>query len=181
MARPVVHWCDDCQLRIDDVADGLVAREELFNGRVILRVVHRPEVCPRWRHKLAHGQGYENLPRRVAGRDSFPLREFLGPFGMLRVLASIAAEDYPEREGMELLKRLQVPDYLAFSNAVDEAVREGVLGPEADPLHPTLWELRTVLEWRAGLARADEEFLDVFEPPTVAKRKKPDKGGGDDE
>jgi hypothetical protein len=75
------------------------------------------------------------------------LVSFLGPDGLMRLLAMIAEEEVPISEGFEMLKRLHIPGYEHTRLHFEEAIRDGVFELNTDPGYYWQADIRAVDQW----------------------------------
>jgi hypothetical protein len=59
-----------------------------------------------------------------------PLSEFLGPDGLMRLLLSIAENELPTLEVLEMIKRLHIPGYEHARKHFKGAISSGVFDPD---------------------------------------------------
>jgi hypothetical protein len=95
--------CDDCEYEIADPPQAKLIWESLQPGKV--KIVHAPLACERWRH---YGHA---LPGHITDRRTMSLGRYLGPLGLLELLACIQRGDLPVEMGLEVIRRLHVPGY----------------------------------------------------------------------
>jgi hypothetical protein len=118
--------CDSCARLITKVSDGWVewlASEDDDTGATVLhelRLVHR-ESCRYDARKL-----FRNRRSLVEG---LCLERFIGPDGLILLLALLAAGELPRGEVIELAKRVQFPDYELARNVVGEGNLPQLLPP----------------------------------------------------
>ena len=75
------------------------------------------------------------------------LESFLGPDGLMQLLAMIAEGDVRRTEVLEMIKRLHIPGYEHTRMRLEEAVREGVFEPNTAPGYYWQSDIEAVKEW----------------------------------
>ncbi len=127
-------FCDTCGNIIKKTEDGWVERivfEDLagnLKGRN-LRLVHNKSSSPR---KSEHGcqfDGNYEFRKDRGGIHDLPLKNFLGPDGLMLLLSLVAENRLPIQEVLEMIKRLHIPVYEHARFHFDRAISEGVFEP----------------------------------------------------
>ncbi|MGQ5255090.1 hypothetical protein [Xanthomonas arboricola] len=148
--------CDQCGKPILSVEDGWV---EWLNGDIKdgwegtsqhLRLVHIVSASPekgRLKHACYHNTDYWFKEKRYTVAD-LPLSEFVGPDGLITLLAFLADKRFSDQsEVLELIKRLHVPNYEAARHHFEAAIAHGVFEPRTAPSYYDQEEMRAVLNW----------------------------------
>jgi len=156
MAVDAPWTCDECGKPILTVDDGWV---EWLNGRNTpdeiqrsahhLRLVHHRHASPNADLKNAcyHDADQWFAAKRYTIAD-LPLSSFTGPDGLITLLSFLADKRFSEeREVLELIKRLHVPNYEAARHHFNAAIAGGVFEPRSAPSYYDQREMRAVLDW----------------------------------
>jgi len=134
--------CDTCGFDIARAEDGwvewLMVEFPKGNG---LRLVHAYPASPRLDHPSRCQYG------RVRGLNDLPLEDFVGPNGMMRLLAMLYDERAPKEELLEMIKRLHIPGYEQARHHFDDAIAEGVYEPNTAPGYPHQRQIKAVLDF----------------------------------
>jgi hypothetical protein len=86
---------------------------------------------------------------RKATQSDLPLTEFVGPDGLMMLLAFIAGGDFKDQgEVIEMIKRIFIPGYEQARSALDRAVSEGVFEPNTPDGFPHQYQIKLVLDWQ---------------------------------
>lgn len=149
-------FCDVCGDEIRSTDDGWVEWISLSDGEGRrrgrdLRLVHHRPASPLRGTLAARCQFHErNEHARDGGIvNDLPLKSFLGPDGLMRLLAMIAEERAPRDEVLEMIKRLHIPGYEQARLHFVEAVAEDVFEPNTLPGYHHGDQIQAVLEWLA--------------------------------
>ena len=148
MAQTKFWICDVCGQPIRRPEDGWVEWIVHSHGGKTgrdLRLVHHRPASP-----MPGGCQFNG--RREHKRDGgslgdFPLTEFIGPSGLMRLLAFIANETVPIEETLEMIKRLHVPGYEHVRFHLRAATSAGVFDPIFGPGIIVEPQIDDVLEW----------------------------------
>ena len=136
-------WCDACGQEIAKVQDGYVEFWVDDNEKV-----HGP---PRLVHTKLAGTKCQSDPRKLSQRGlsikDLDLAEFLGPTGLVRLMAAQADYSFDPREFGEFVCRLHVPGHEAARRFYDEAMSEGIVEPNIP--QGLLWpdQIAAILAW----------------------------------
>jgi hypothetical protein len=147
-----MQWiCDTCSGRINNVEDGWVEWQARKNdeGQWIKhspRLVHKRPASPR-----KDGCQYDGDQLYANGRNiigDLPLESYVGTDGLINLLEFVSDRDFEHEESLELIKRIQIPNYDLVRAHFDEAIGEGVFEPNAKPGYYGQDEIIRVKEWR---------------------------------
>lgn len=83
--------------------------------------------------------------------NDLPLTHFLGPDGLMQLLAYIAEEHVERAEVLELIKRLFIPGYEHARLHFDAAISEGIFEPNTAPGYHWVSDIEAVNAWRVRL------------------------------
>ena len=147
-----MQWkCDACGGSIDNVNHGWVewqSRKE--NGEWIKhspRLVHHRPFSPR-----PHGCQYNGDEIFANGGNivgDLALDQFTGTDGLITLLSLVSDKYFDLEESLELIKRIQVPDYDLVRSHFDEAIGAGVFEPNTKPGYYDVREIQQVKQWLA--------------------------------
>ena len=157
--------CDRCGETIRKAGDGWVqwrkreaelrkaGQQEKPRGPMgqDLELVHHRLASPLPRQGGKYGGKYDGCYFNRADPElavfDTHLVSFLGPDGLMRLLAMIAEEEVPISEGFEMLKRLHIPGYEHTRLHFEEAIRDGVFELNTDPGYYWQADIRAVDQW----------------------------------
>lgn len=156
MAVDAPWTCDQCGKPILSVDDGWV---EWLNGDIKdgwegtshhLRLVHIVSASPergRLKHACYHDTDYWFAAKGYTVAD-LPLSEFVGPDGLVTLLAFIADKRFSDQnEVLEMIKRLHIPKYEQARPHFESAIAGGAFEPRTAPSYYDQDELGAVLKW----------------------------------
>jgi hypothetical protein len=145
-----MQWiCDSCGARINEASDGWLEwlnREE--NGRRVNhspRIVHIRPASPR-PHGCQYDQRAEFQKEQNLVND-LPLTEFTGADGLITLLSFVSDGYFGQEPALEIIKRLQVPDYDLVRRHFDAAIGEGVFEPNTKPSYYGVDDIQAVKNW----------------------------------
>jgi hypothetical protein len=149
MVNKTTRWtCDVCGEAIDDSANNYVQWVEVrepeadSSGRD-LRITHNSARC-----SLRSGEEYAADKGLVC---DLPISSLLGPDGLMRCLSLISDGGWRVDQGIEIIKRLQIPGYEEARPYLDAAVAAGLVEPNLPPGFYWQHEIARVLEHKADL------------------------------
>ena len=154
------YWvCDTCGEKILSSEDGLLewysaADEKGVLRRGNLRLVHGLAASPLKRLNLKRN-GCEFDVRRGYIRsegdvDSRPLREFLGPDGLVRLLSLLSGGEFSVDEVVKMIQRLHVPGFEMAREFFRAATYAGILEPDSGDGHCNQRDIEAALKWQEG-------------------------------
>lgn len=140
MAKATRAWfCDQCGDLIKHPKDGWVewitfprAPDEIRPGRDLRLVHHRPA------SESSVGCQFIAAVEHAKDRGSvadLPLRDFLGPDGLARLLGMISGNELPTEVVITMIQRLHIPGYEQARFHFDRLIEEGVIEPLVPPDH----------------------------------------------
>lgn len=148
--------CDVCGEPIMRARDGWVewlrvfGEENARNPREYgLRLVHHLPASPR-KEDVETGCQYDGRMERKqnkAGIKDLGLIYFVGPDGLMRLLALIAEKELPQKEVLEMTKRLHVPGYEFARHHLEAARSVGVYEPNTIQGYPHQSQIEEVRNW----------------------------------
>jgi len=144
--------CDTCGETIKTVDDGWVEWIDFERdgdgpyGKG-LRLVHHVEASPRKNRRQGGCQYDERSLPEGEGLSDLPLRNFLGPDGLMDLLGMIHDREVPTSEALEMIKRLHIPGYEQARPHLKRAMDAGVYEPNSDPAFPSQSSIQAVLEY----------------------------------
>jgi hypothetical protein len=152
---PSVGWvCDHCGSTISKIEDGWVewlASDRHGKAHVEgLRIVHTQ--AHRTKDEDNTGCRYDVHQEFRQGRkivEGLSLERFVGPDGLMLLLSFLAANAFPRKETLEIIKRVQIPGYERASTYFQEAIKSGVVVPAIGNGYFVQSEIRTLLRYRA--------------------------------
>lgn len=120
--------CDSCGQQIENINDGWVEwisfskKDQIGKG---LRIVHKSGT---FQHKCNYNQ--DVVYRETGGiLSDASLVEFIGPDGLMRLLAMISESKLPTEEVLEVIKRLNIPGYDKARSHFEDAIQAGIFQP----------------------------------------------------
>jgi hypothetical protein len=131
------YWiCDTCGEKIENPKDGWVEwivvgagfRGGIKTGRD-LRLVHHIPASPLGKPYGCQFNGPEERAKDGGIISDLSLEYFLGPDGLMRLLALISEDELPKEEVLEMIKRLHIPGYEIARHHFDRAIEAGVFEP----------------------------------------------------
>lgn len=146
-----MQWiCDTCGERINNVKDGWVEWQARQNaeGKWIKhspRLVHIRPTSPR-----RDGCQYDEHRIYANGRNivgDLPLESFIGTSGLITLLEFVSDRAFELEESLELIKRIQIPNYDLVRSHFDEAIAEGVFEPNTKPGYYDQDQIDRVKAW----------------------------------
>lgn len=149
--------CDQCGEPIRSVDDGWVewlngTSAEAYEGSLHqLRLVHTRHSSPRAdrRNACYHDEAHWHATKGWTVSD-LPLSMLIGPDGLMRLLEFLSDKRFAEQEEvLELIKRLNIPQYEATRLSLDAAIANGVFDLRCKPKYQDQDELRAVQNWIA--------------------------------
>jgi len=147
----VQHWiCDTCRQTINSPQDGWVEWTTIpSTGRTHIvrekRIVHYRTASPYGpdgscqfdeAYEFANGEGI------VAGRS---LQEYIGPDGLMKLIADAADPVFQHIDMMEMISRIQVPSYDRTKGHFAKAMAEGVIESKLPKGYYSQEEIQAVL------------------------------------
>lgn len=145
--------CDTCGKPIETVEDGWVewlSVEDLKNNtyrQYGLRLVHHKPASPRNTEDGCQYNAQEQFQNNRATVQDTPLEELVGGFGLMNLLEYIDAKDLPNKDVVEMIKRLHVPLYEQARLYFDDAISEGIIQPNGRPGFYTQDQMENVVQW----------------------------------
>lgn len=145
-----MQWvCDSCSSHINEASDGWLEWLNREEGGTRLnhspRIVHARHASPR-----PQGCQYDQRVEFQRGRNNvndLPLTEFTGADGLITLLSFVSDGYFGQEPALEIIKRLQVPDYDLVRRHFDAAIGEGVFEPNTKPGYYGVHDIRAVKEW----------------------------------
>jgi hypothetical protein len=145
-----MQWiCDTCSTPISEVKDGWVEWQARNDDGVWIkhspRLVHHRPASPR-----THGCQYDQDAIYANGRNivgDLPLDHLVGADGLITLLSFVSDGDFGLEPSLDLIQRLQVPDYDLVRHHFDEAIREGVFEPNSKPGYYDVHQIEAVKDW----------------------------------
>lgn len=130
--------CDSCGERINRVEDGwvewIVVRDQADNKHARdLRLVHHRPASPLKDGVGCQINGHHEYKKDGGLLNDMPLSYFVGPDGLMHLLALLADEEFPRDIVLEMIKRLHIPGYEIARNYFQEAMDRGVFEPNMMP------------------------------------------------
>jgi hypothetical protein len=146
------RWtCDSCRQEITTIETGwvewLVRKVDgAWIGRG-LRLVHHQPYSP-----VNRCQYNQQAERHTDGSMllDLPLKSFLGPDGLTRLLGMLAQGELPQQDVLEMIKRLHIPGYEQARPYFDAAIANGAFEPNTSPGYYESYDIRATLKWRAA-------------------------------
>jgi len=148
MAKTEFWICDVCGQPIERPEDGWVEWIVHCHGGKMgrdLRLVHHRPASP-----IPGGCQFDasrEFKRDGGALADHPLTNFMGPSGLMKLLAFIADEKVPTEETLEMIKRIHVPGYEHVRFSLRAATSAGVFDPIFGPGIITEPQIDYVLEW----------------------------------
>jgi hypothetical protein len=145
--------CTTCGSLITSIEDGWVewlAAEDSPGTTTMkgLRLVHGPagfsQASGACSCRYDHRREFRNDRSIVEG---LPLERFVGPDGLMLLLAFLAAEELPKNDVLELAKRVQIPGYEQTRDLFQEAINSEVITPLVRDGYYMQSEIQTLLRW----------------------------------
>ena len=145
-----MQWiCDTCGTRINNVSDGWVEwqnrSENGTRSKHSPRLVHQPQSSPN-----AGGCQYDQDELFANGQNTvgdLPLEQFVGTDGLITLLSFVSDGYFELEQCLELIKRIQVPDYDLVRGHFKEAIGEGVFEPNTKPGYYDVRDIQAVKRW----------------------------------
>jgi len=113
-----------------------------------LRLVHHRPYSPRAPHgrcQYDNDNVYENFN---AGINDRALRDFLGPDGLMDLLAFLHDEEFSDKgEVLQMIKRLHIPGYEQAFRYFDMAINDGAFEPNTIPNYYSQNQINAVIAW----------------------------------
>lgn len=152
--RPTSTWiCDTCGYTIANPEQGWVewlscsdAGKRAGRG---LRLVHHFPSSP-LRDSAGTGcqyNGQVELHRDGMTVSDVPLLDFLGPQGLMDLLAMIAEDELPKEELLEMIKRLHIPGYEHARHHFAAAIAAGAFEPNTPKGYYQMSDIAATLEY----------------------------------
>jgi len=143
--------CDTCAEMITSVQAGWVewlASEDEHGNDILtgLRLVHRG----RQKNARNHNCRYDPLEEFRTGRtivEGLPLERLVGADGLMILLSLLAEGELPHGEALELVKRVQIPNYELVRNLSARGRHSELLSPVLSHGYYLQSEIREMLEW----------------------------------
>lgn len=131
--KPTSTWiCDSCGAKIESVEHGWVEWLSKYeDGKTSargLRLVHHVTHSPRKRGGCQYDGGAEHARDGMTISD-LPLSRFTGPDGLMDLLALVAEGALPQRDVLEMIKRIHVPGYEHARLHFESAIAAGAFEP----------------------------------------------------
>jgi hypothetical protein len=154
--EPVTGWrCAACGALITRIEDGWVewlAGEDSLGTSCLkgLRLVHGGSEPPGTtrepgcRYNERHE--FRNDGSLVEG---LPLERFVGPDGLMLLLAFLAEAELPKEDVLELAKRVQIPGYEQTRESFQDAIASEVVTPLIRDRYYLQSQIQTLLRWAA--------------------------------
>ena len=148
MAETKFWICDVCGQPIKRPEDGWVEWIEHSHGGKMgrdLRLVHHRPASP-----MLEGCQFNAVKEFSKDGGSLcdrPLTEFMGPSGLMLLLAFIVNETVPIEETLEMIKRIHVPGYEHVRFHLEAATNAGVFDPKFGPGIIIESQIDFVLKW----------------------------------
>ena len=152
--------CDSCGNIIDKATDGWIQwrdfhaeskeRKRLGQHPLCrdLQLVHHAPASPRRVDHVRYFGCQFNDQDPTYGVKDLPLTFFLGPDGLMKMLAFIAEEDVERNEVLEMIKRLFIVGYEHARLHFSEAISDGVFEPNTAPGYHSHSDIEAVNVWR---------------------------------
>lgn len=145
-----MRWvCDSCGDRIKKANDGWV--EWLVRDEGGQDVNHSPRIVHA-RFASPHSNGCQYNQNAVFSQQQSTVRdeslnEFVGTDGLITLLCYLSEGFFDQESALELIKRLQVPDYDLVRRHFDEAIGQGVFEPDTKPGYYGVDDIQAVKNW----------------------------------
>ncbi|MFG0753797.1 hypothetical protein ACF8O8_13350 [Pseudomonas sp. TYF_14] len=146
-----MQWiCDTCGGRINSVKDGWVEWQSCQNeeGHWVKhspRLVHHLPASPLKGGCQYDGDFIFENGRNIVG--DMPLDNYVGTDGLINLLEFLSDQSFELEQTLELIKRIQIPNYDLARSYFDEAIGEGVFEPNAKPGYYGQDQINRVKEW----------------------------------
>lgn len=146
-----MQWiCDTCGERIETVAAGWIEWQTKSGADGVWkkhspRLVHHRPASPR-----VNGCQYDE--DRIYKHGGYivgdlPLDQFVGTDGLLTLLSFVSEGYFELEESLELIKRIQIPNYDLARPYFNEAIGEGIIEPSSKPGYFSQHEINLVKNW----------------------------------
>lgn len=150
--KETATWiCDTCGESITAVEHGWVEWLSRYkNGKREgrgLRLVHHVPYSPRKDHGGCQYHGATEYRRDEMTISDCQLREFVGPGGLMDLLAMIAEEELPKDDVLEMIKRLHIPGYEQARGHFASAISDGAFEPNTAEGYYKTSDIRATLQW----------------------------------
>ena len=145
--------CATCGEMIETVKDGWVEWLRVTNfttnesRRYGLRLVHHKPASPIKTYNGCQYEPKEELHEHGAAVQNSALNAYMGPDGLMYLLAMLAVQKLPTEEIVELTKRLHIPGYEQARGYFDAALVEGIVNSRFPGDFYTQEEIQNVIEW----------------------------------
>jgi len=142
------YWvCDVCHEKIERAEDRWVQWITQPYGKVgrDLRLVHHRPASP-----LPEGCQFDSQTEYTKDKGAIgdlPLTSFMGPSGLMRLMAFIADQVVPTEEVLEMIKRIHVPGYERVRFHLKEAANEEIFDPKFGPGIIIEPQIDLVIQW----------------------------------
>jgi len=123
--------CDTCGLIVEKPEDGWIEWISFVGkkpGRDLRLVHHKPSSPRGGEAGCQFVQSFEYAKDEGLISD-LPLSHFIGPDGLMQLLAMIVDQAVPVSEILEMIKRIHIPGYEHARLHFDRAISEGVFEP----------------------------------------------------
>lgn len=145
-----MQWiCDTCGARINNVSDGWVEWQSRNENDTWIkhspRLVHHRPSSPR-----PSGCQYDEDALFANGGNivgDLPLGQLVDTEGLISLLSFVSDGHFELEQCLELIKRIQVPDYDLVRGYFDEAISEGVFEPNTKPGYYDVGAIQAVKRW----------------------------------
>lgn len=145
--------CDVCGSLIETPQEGMFEWLNLGNGQGRgLRIVHRA-IADIFRAGHQYKEG--RLPADAIGVGDIPLRDAMGPDGLMWLVEKLATGAFPKDEAIRMLLRLHMPWYEYAAPYLQQALDDDVYELRRAFGFLNQSELREVVRWAAEYGESD--------------------------
>ncbi len=151
--KATTEWlCDRCFRPIQWVEDGWVQWLSTGSSPNIqaknLQLVHHKSASP-----LTNSDDGCYFDRRGTSQskgylaEDLPLRNFVGPNGLMMLLRLLEEGELPKEEVLEMIKRLHIPGYEGARHHFEEAIAAGDFEPNTQPSYHHQYQIEETLRY----------------------------------
>ncbi len=145
-------WCDRCFRPVHRVEDGWV--QWLSIGRYPnikakdLQLVHVKGASPLTESDTGCYFDQRAIFQRTGYiTEDLPLRNFVGPDGLMMLLRLLEEGELPKEEVLEMIKRLHIPGYERARHCFEEAIAAGAFEPNTQPGYHYQYQIEETLHY----------------------------------
>ena len=112
-----------------------------------MRIVHHVPASPSGKPPGCQFNGKAEYEKDGGIIADLPLKEFLGPDGLMQLLLLLYEDELPKEEVLEMIKRLHIPGYEIARHNFAHAINAGVFEPNRPENYYSTSDIEATIEF----------------------------------